>query len=56
METGNDRLDHSADLNGKPLDARGLASRLRHYGIKPDVTRVGQATVRGYRRAALEDQ
>jgi|HubBroStandDraft_6_1064221.scaffolds.fasta_scaffold153674_3 hypothetical protein len=44
------------DLNGKPLDARGLATQLRQYGIKPEVTRVGPAVVRGYRRAALEDR
>jgi hypothetical protein len=44
------------DLNGKPLDARGLSRRLRQYGIKPEVVRVGQATPRGYRRAMLEDQ
>jgi hypothetical protein len=44
------------DLYGKPLDSRGLARRLGQYGIKPEVTRVGATTVRGYQRATLEDQ
>jgi hypothetical protein len=37
------------DLKGKPLNDRGLASRLRQYGIKPQVIRIGEATPRGYR-------
>jgi hypothetical protein len=36
------------DLKGKPLNDRGLAIRLRQYGIKPKVIRVGDATPRGY--------
>jgi len=36
------------DLPGKPLNDRGLAQRLRQYGIKPKVIRVGEATPRGY--------
>lgn len=44
-------LDH-----GKPLDARGLARRLKEYGIKPEQVRQSGAIVRGYRRADLEDQ
>ncbi|MGO8925126.1 MAG: DUF3631 domain-containing protein [Xanthobacteraceae bacterium] len=47
------KLDESpwADIRGKPLNDRGLAVRLRPYGIKPHVIRVGSATPRGYRRA-----
>jgi len=30
-----------ADIYGKPLNDRGLASRLRKYGVKPKVIRVG---------------
>jgi hypothetical protein len=36
------------DLKGKPLNDRRLAIRLRQYGIKPKVIRVGDATPRGY--------
>jgi Protein of unknown function (DUF3631) len=44
------------DLHGKPLDERGLAKRLRAYGVKPKVIRAGTGTPRGYSRADLEDQ
>jgi hypothetical protein len=44
------------DLHGKPLDERGLAKRLRAYGVKPKTIRTGAATPRGYSRADLEDQ
>jgi hypothetical protein len=46
-------LDESpwADIRGKPLNDRGLAARLRPYGIKSRTIRVGSATPRGYRRA-----
>ena len=43
------------DLDGKPLNDRGLASRLRKYGVKPKVVRVGDATPRGYTREDLHD-
>ena len=33
-----------ADIYGKPLNDRGLASRLRKYGVKPKVIRVGGGT------------
>ncbi len=48
-------LDESpwGDLRGKPLDARGLARRLRPYGIRPAVVRLGAATPRCYRREDL---
>ena len=38
------RLDESpwGDWYGKPLDARGLAKRVKPYGIKPTVVRAGE--------------
>ena len=44
-----------ADLRGKPLDARGLATRLRPYGIQSKKLRIGIATCQGYERADLAD-
>ena len=44
------------DLRGKPLDERGLARRLRAYGVKPKTIRTNSGTPRGYSRADLEDQ
>ena len=43
------------DINGKPLDARGLANHLRPYGVKSITVRPpGETkTSRGYKRAAL---
>jgi hypothetical protein len=41
------------DLKGKPLNDRGLAQRLRQYGIKPRV--LGGGSHRGYRREDLHD-
>jgi hypothetical protein len=43
------------DLKGKPLNERGLAHRLRQYGLKPKVIRVGEATPRGYTRESFHD-
>ena len=43
------------DIKGKPLDERGLANRLRQYGVKSKVIRIGNATPRGYTRADLYD-
>lgn len=43
------------DLRGKPLDARGLAMRLRPYGIESRQMRIGTANVRGYEAADLRD-
>jgi hypothetical protein len=43
------------DLKGKPLDARGLAQRLREYDIRPTQIRLGSITTKGYRRADLQD-
>jgi hypothetical protein len=50
-------LDESpwADIKGKPLNDRGLATRLRRYGIKPKVVRIGDVTPRGYSRDAFFD-
>jgi hypothetical protein len=36
------------DIGGRPLDDRGLAKRLKPYGIKSKVIRVGEKTPRGY--------
>jgi hypothetical protein len=45
-------LDESPwnDIRGKPLNDRGLAARLRPYGIKSRTIRIGSATPKGYRR------
>ena len=44
-----------SDLRGSPLNARGLADRLRAYGVKPKTIRVGDATPRGYTSDDLHD-
>jgi Protein of unknown function (DUF3631) len=44
-----------ADICGKPLNQRGLAARLKRYGIKPRVIRIGDSTPRGYLVADLYD-
>lgn len=51
------KLDESPwqDINGRPLTDRGLAVRLRAYGVKPRVIRVGGTTPRGYRRDDFAD-
>jgi hypothetical protein len=44
------------DLRGKPLDERGLAARLKKYGVKPKRLRLhGEAFLRGYEAADLHD-
>ena len=43
------------DLNGKGLDSRGLALRLRQYGIKSKQVRDGDHQQKGYLRADLVD-
>jgi hypothetical protein len=50
-------LDESpwGDLRGKPLDARGLARRLRPYEVRPANVRDGDEVRKGYRRADLHD-
>lgn len=42
-----------ADIRGKALDDRGLAKRLRPYGVKPKPVRIGDTMLRGYTRADL---
>jgi hypothetical protein len=42
-----------ADLRGKPLDSRRLASYLRRYGVKSRTIRVGRGTPRGYKAEDL---
>jgi Protein of unknown function (DUF3631) len=50
-------LDESpwGDLRGKPLDARGLARRLKPYDVRPTTVRKGEKTPKGYARADLYD-
>jgi hypothetical protein len=36
------------DLRGKPIDARGLASRLRDFDVRPDSVRFERTTRKGY--------
>lgn len=43
------------DLNGKPLDSRQLARRLRPYGIKPRQFRIDGNGIKGYEKADLAD-
>jgi Protein of unknown function (DUF3631) len=43
------------DLRGKPLDARGLARRLRPYDVRPANVRTGEEVRKGYLRADLHD-
>jgi hypothetical protein len=43
------------DLKGKPLNDRGLAVRLRQYGIKSKQIRIGDMTLKGYERADFID-
>jgi len=52
------KLDESPwnDLHGKPIDARGLARRLRTYGAHSvDVRLSAKSVLKGYRRADLWD-
>ena len=44
-----------ADLRGKPLDARGLARRLRQYDIFSVKVKVDNKALQGYRREHLWD-
>ena len=43
------------DLKGKPLDPRGLAGRLRQYGVKSTNVRIGDSVPKGYLRTDLHD-
>jgi hypothetical protein len=44
-----------SDLHGSALNARGLAMRLKRYGINSRQVRIGERTVKGYRREDLHD-
>src|SRR5262245_52982357 len=43
------------DIKGKPLNDRGLAKRLRQYGVKSKNVVVGATRPKGYSRADLHD-
>jgi len=43
------------DLRGKTLDSRGLAMRLKKYGVAPKTVRIETATPKGYTRENLYD-
>ncbi len=45
-------LDESpwSDLRGEPLDARGLANRLRQYEIHSTAVRINDKVAKGYKR------
>lgn len=44
-----------ADIRGKPLNDRGLAVRLKPYGIRSKTVRVGDGTPKGYDAADFVD-
>lgn len=50
-------LDESpwGDLRGKPIDARGLARRVKKYGVRPADHRFDDAVLKGYRREDFHD-
>jgi len=50
-------LDESPwrDLRGKPLDERGIANRLRQYGVRSTTVRIGYEVAKGYKAADLHD-
>lgn len=50
-------LDESpwGDLRGRPLDARGLAKRLRKYDVRPGDHRFVEGTRKGYRIEDFHD-
>lgn len=43
------------DLRGRPLNARGLAYRLRDYGVRSKTIRIGETTPRGYAKEDFHD-
>jgi hypothetical protein len=43
------------DMRGKPLNDIGLAKRLKGYGIKPKLVRIGEGVSRGYARQDFHD-
>jgi len=44
-----------SDLRGKPLNARGLAQRLRKYDVRPGDHRFAEGTRKGYRTEDFHD-
>ena len=55
--TGLHAMDEApwGDLRGKPLDSRGLSSRVRPYNIKPKPIRIDSQIVKGYEATDLVD-
>ncbi len=43
------------DIHGKPIDPRRLASLLHPYGIRPQNIRIGDKTLKGYKKEDLND-
>lgn len=43
------------DLRGRPLNSRGLGRRLADYQVSPVQVRIGDRTMKGYRREAFYD-
>jgi len=43
------------NIRGNPLDARGLANRLRQYGVKSTTVRIGEQVSKGYKAEDLYD-
>jgi hypothetical protein len=43
------------DMQGKPLDPRGLSRRLREYGVTPNQVRLGEKNLKGYRAESFYD-
>ena len=44
-----------ADIRGNPIDANGIAKRLRAYSVRPAVHRFGDTTARGYLKEDFYD-
>ena len=56
LESLNELVDAPwGDIKGRPLDARGLAWRLKKYGVKSKTVRLDDGTPKGYARADLWD-
>jgi hypothetical protein len=43
-----------SEIDGKPLDARGLADALRGFGVGPKKIRFGRVALMGYARSSVE--
>lgn len=43
------------DMYGKPINSRGLATRLRQYDVQSKNVRIGEKVTKGYRRDDLHD-